>query len=148
MKNRITIFTKVVLDIMFYAGIAVILTLPVSIKIYGRYNSYFRDNYAALIVLFGISGVFAELIIIELRRIFRTVLNDDCFVRENVVSLSRMGTYSFIIAAVTAVRLLLYLTPAVLVVIIVFVIAGLFSKVLSGVFDRAVTYKLDNDLTI
>ena len=27
-------------------------------------------------------------------------------------------------------------------------IAGLFSRVLAGIFDKAVTYKLENDLTI
>ena len=79
---------------------------------------------------------------------FKSVINDDCFIKQNVVSLRRMGNYSFMIALVTCLRLLLYLTPAVLVVILVFVIAGLFSKVLSQVFDKAVTYKLENDLTI
>ncbi|MFR7841817.1 MAG: hypothetical protein ACLU3U_01230 [Gallintestinimicrobium sp.] len=59
-----------------------------------------------------------------------------------------MGICSFCIAAVTALRLFLYLTPAVLITILVFVIAGLFSLVLSRVFDAAVTYKLENDLTI
>ena len=59
-----------------------------------------------------------------------------------------MGTYSFFIALITCCRLFLYLTPAVLVIILTFMIAGLFSKVLSQVFDRAVTYKLENDLTI
>ena len=34
------------------------------------------------------------------------------------------------------------------VVILVFVIAGLFSKVLACVFREAVRYKLENDLTI
>ena len=79
---------------------------------------------------------------------FRTVLKNDCFVKENVTSLRKMGTYSFFIAAITAIRLFLYITPGVLVVILVFLIAGLFSKVLSEVFDKAVTYKLENDLTI
>jgi hypothetical protein len=79
---------------------------------------------------------------------FRSVLNDDCFIRENVTSLDRMSIYSFFIAVITASRLFIYLTPAVLVVILVFVIAGLFSKVLARVFDKAVTYKLENDLTI
>ena len=79
---------------------------------------------------------------------FRSVLNDDCFIRENVICLERMSIYSFFIAVITACRLFLYLTPAVLVVILVFVIAGLFSKVLARVFDKAVTYKLENDLTI
>lgn len=67
---------------------------------------------------------------------------------ENVIALNKMGTYSFLIAFVTAVRLVLYITPAVLIIILVFVIAGLFSKVLAGVFDQAVRYKMENDLTI
>lgn len=148
MKDKLTILTKLLLDFMFYAGILVIATLPLSIRFYGRYNSYFSDNYVPLLLLFFSSGIFALLIIYELRKMFRTVLNDDCFIQENVISLRRMGTYSIIIALITAGRLFLYITPAVLIVILVFVIAGLFSKVLSRVFDRAVTYKLENDLTI
>ncbi len=147
-ENTLIKLTKLLLDLMFYAGIAVIVTLPVSVKVYGQINSYFADYYIQLVVLFGISGVLAELILRELRRMFRTVLENDCFVEENVRSLNRMGTYSFLIALVTAGRLTLYLTPAVLILILVFVIAGLFSKVLSRVFDRAVAYKLENDLTI
>lgn len=79
---------------------------------------------------------------------FRTVLADDCFVEANVDSLRKMGTYSFFIAVITSFRIFLYLTPAVVVVVLVFVIAGLFSKVLSQVFAKAVEYKLENDLTI
>lgn len=52
MKDKLTIFTKYLLDIMFYAGIIVIATLPLSIKFYGRYNSYFADNYYSLCVIF------------------------------------------------------------------------------------------------
>lgn len=148
MKDRLTLYTKYLLDFMFYAGILVIITLPLSIRFYGRYNSYFAQFWIQMVLLFGASGIFAVLIIRELRRMFRSVLEDDCFIRENVVSLKRMGTYSFCIAAITAGRLFLYLTPAVLIVILVFVIAGLFSKVLAGVFDTAVSYKLENDLTI
>ena len=58
------------------------------------------------------------------------------------------GNLQFFIAVITCCRLFLYLTPAVLIVILVFVIAGLFSKVLSQVFEKAVTYKQENDLTI
>lgn len=148
MKDKLTIITKFILDFMFYSGILVILTLPFSIKLYGRYNSYFANNYIPLILLLSSSGVFAILIIYELRKMFRTVINDDCFIQANVISLCRMGTYSLIIALITAGRLFLYITPSVLIVILVFVIAGLFSKVLSQVFDKAVTYKLENDLTI
>lgn len=148
MKDKLTLFTKFLLDVMFYAGIVVILTLPLSIKFYGRYNSYFADNYYSLCVILFLSGIFAILIIRQLRKMFSTVIADDCFIRENVTSLERMSIYSFFIAVITACRLFIYLSPSVLIVILVFVIAGLFSKVLAGVFDKAVTYKQENDLTI
>ena len=148
MKDRLTQFTKYLLDFMYFSGILVIVTLPFSIKFYGKYNSYFRDNYYSLLVVFFLSGIFAVLIIHELRRMFLSVLNDDCFVRENVKSLEKMSIYSFFIAVIMACRLFIYITPAVFILILVFVIAGLFSKVLAQVFDKAVTYKLENDLTI
>lgn len=148
MKDRLTRGTKNLLDFMYYAGIAVTATLPFSIGIYKQYNSYFERFYIPLCVLFFLSGLFAILIIGQLRRMFRTVLEDNCFIRENVISLRKMGSYSFCISGVTFFRLFMYWTPGVCIVILVFVIAGLFSKVLSQVFDRAVTYKLENDLTI
>lgn len=148
MKDKLTMFTKYLLDFMFYAGILVTLTLPFSIRFYGKYNTYFGDNYFSLLVVFFLSGVFAVLIIYELRKMFCSVINDDCFIRENVKSLEKMSIYSFFIAVITACRLFIYITPAVLVIILVFVIAGLFSKVLSQVFDKAIDYKLENDLTI
>ena len=132
---------------MFYAGIVVIATLPISIRFYGRFNSYFAENYYSLCLLLFLSGIFAVLILQQLRKMFCTVINDDCFIRENVESLNKMSIYSFFIAVITTCRLFLYLTPSVFIVILVFVIAGLFSRVLAKVFDKAVTYKLD-DLTI
>lgn len=148
MKDRLILFTKYLLDFMYYAGILVILTLPFSIRYYGKYNSYFKENFYSLLVVLFLSGIFAVLIIRELRKMFQSVLNDDCFIRENVKSLEQMSIYSFFIAVITACRLFIYITPSVLIIILVFVIAGLFSKVLSQVFDKAVTYKLENDLTI
>ncbi len=148
MKDKLTCFTKYLLDLMFYCGILVTITLPLSIYLYGKYNSYFKVYYWELVILFAFSGVFAILIIGNLRKMFKTVLSDDCFVKENVICLEKMGTYSFAIALITTLRIVLYLTPAVLVIILTFIIAGLFSKVLARVFDKAITYKLENDLTI
>lgn len=148
MKDKLTLFTKGLLDFMFYAGIATTVLVPLIIRFYGKYNTYFAENILELSVIFILSGIFAVLIIYELRKMFRTVLADNCFVSENVVSLRKMGTYSFFIAVITCCRMFLYLTPAVLVVILVFVIAGLFSKVLAGVFEKAINYKEENDLTI
>lgn len=114
MKNRLTLFTKFMLDFMYFAGYVVIITLPASIRFYGTMNSYFKENFYSLCVIFFLSGVFALLIVQQLRRMIRTVIDDDCFIRENVVSLEKMSIYSFFIAVITACRLFIYLTPAVL----------------------------------
>ena len=68
MKDKLTLFTKFLLDVMFYGGILVTLTLPLSIRFYGRYNSYFADNFYSLCVIFFLSGIFAILIIQQLRK--------------------------------------------------------------------------------
>jgi hypothetical protein len=59
-----------------------------------------------------------------------------------------MGNWSFFIAGMSVVRICVYVTLAMAVVILVFVIAGLFSKVLALVFEEAVAFKEENDLTI
>lgn len=147
-KESIIRITKYLLDFMFFAGIAVTVSLPFSLKWVGRYLPAIAEHYAESVIIYFVLGILAIAILGELRKMFRTVLADDCFVLDNVVSLQRMGTYSFMIALVSLVRTILYLTLAMLVVILVFVIAGLFSKVLAFVFDKAVKYKEENDLTI
>ncbi len=148
MKNRLTLFTKYLLDAMFWLGIACEAALPWLIKIGGRFYPHLRDYYLLHVILLLISGAGAIVIVFELRRMFRTVLAGSCFVRENVTSLRRMGWVSMGIAAVTAVRVAVLITPATLIIVAVFFIAGLFSFVLAGVFDQAVSYKEDSDFTI
>ena len=140
MKQKLTSpgvarFTKALLDILFYAGIAVTVSLPWTM----RWAARFYPSFA---------GVCAVLILFELRRMLKTVVSGDCFVRQNVSSLCRMAYYAFAIAALMAVRLIVLFTPGMLAIVCVFLLAGLFSLVLAQVFDRAVSYKQDNDLTI
>ena len=111
MKDKLTVFTKGLLDFMFFAGIITTVSVPFIIRFYGRYNTYFANNILELSLIFIASGIFAVLIIYELRNMFKSVLHDDCFIMDNVYSLRRMGTYSFFIAAITCCRLFLYLTP-------------------------------------
>ncbi len=148
MKDSLTRFTKLILDFMYFSGIFVTATLPISIHFLGNYIEFYKKYYYQQLVIFFIAGILAVLIIGELRKMFQSVLADDCFVNENVVSLRKMGTYSLLIALVCLVRACIHFTLAICVIILVFIIAGLFSKVLSNVFDKAVTYKLENDLTI
>lgn len=147
-RNNLALWTKYLLDVMFYGGIAATATLPVSIKFIGERFPCLITHYEETVIIYFVLGVSAVILIRELRKIFRTVLEEDCFVQENVVSLQKMGNWSFFIALMSVVRSIVYMTVAMLVVILVFMIAGLFSKVLAGVFEQAVRYKQENDLTI
>jgi len=147
-KLALTKWTKYLLDFMFYSGILVTLSLPFSVKWIGQFYEPAVEHYEETVIIYFVLGIAALVLIRELRRIFKTVLKQDCFVMENVVSLNKMGNWSFFIALMSVVRNIVYLTKAMLVVILVFVIAGLFSKVLALVFEEAVRYKEENDLTI
>ena len=140
--------TKYLLDFMFYAGILVTISLPLSLKYIAKYLEAVEEHYLPAVIIFAILGVLALLLVNELRKMFGTVLAENCFVPENVASIRRMGDLSFFIAAMSAVRWVVYLTIAMLVIILVFIIAGMFSKVLAMVFEEAVRYKEENDLTI
>jgi hypothetical protein len=133
---------------MFYSGIIVCVTVPFTFRLVGRYYSAFDKFYLPFCIIFIIAGAFAIMILWELRTMFKTVIREDPFIFENVKSLKIMGVCAFVISICMAVRLIFVITPAALVLIAVFLIAGLFSLVLSMVFDKAVTYKQENDLTI
>lgn len=147
-KSLLVRITKILLDFMFYVGIVICATVPLSFKLAGKYYKIFEEFYLPFSIIFFIAGIFALIIVWELRTIFKTVIKEDPFVRENVRSLKRMGISSFCIALMMLTRLLFVITPAALVLVAVFAIAGLFSLVLSQVFDQAVTFKQENDLTI
>lgn len=140
--------TKYLLDFMFYCGILVTATLPFTVRWIGEQLPYLIRHYEETVIIYFVLGIAAEKLLWELRKIFKTVLAEDCFVKENVVSLQKMGNWSFFIALMAGVRSIVYMTIAMCVVIFVFLIAGLFSKVLSFVFEQAVAYKEETDWTI
>ena len=147
-KETLIKLTKYFLDFMFFGGIAVTATLPFSIKFLEDYIERFKGHYGELVIIYFVLGIAAVVIIRELRKIFKTVLDKNCFVRENVVSLDKMFKWSFFIVLMSIVRSFVFMTVAMFVVILVFTIAGLFSKVLAFVFEEAINYKEENDFTI
>ena len=147
-KRDLALGTKYLLDFMFYSGIAVTASLPFSLKWLGKFLPSLAEYYEANVIIFFVLGIAAVVLIRELRKIFRTVLEENCFITENVVSLRKMGNWSFFIALMSVVRCIVFVTIAMGVVILVFTIAGLFSKVLAYVFEEAVRYKEENELTI
>lgn len=147
-KETLIRLTKYLLDFMFFGGIVITASLPITIKMLGAFSEKIHEHYGESVIIYFALGIAAVVILRELRKMFQTVIKKDCFVRANVVSLDKMFKWSFVIVIMAIVRNVVYVTPAMLVVIVVFAIAGLFSKVLSFVFEEAVGYKEENDFTI
>ena len=158
MDNRLNKFVKTILDICFYIGFILEVLVPFGLKyavqlvmkLLGETTEYAEilNHYPYAVISIMLVGGSALLILFELRRMMKTVIEDNCFVEQNVTSLYRMGTYAFVITGLKLLRCFVYFTPAAIIVAGVFLFAGLFSKVLARVFDRAVSYKQENDLTI
>ena len=149
MDTRFIKITKYVLDIMYFGGFVVLITLPATIKFLGKYySSVITKNFTLMLFVFGISGILGLLIIGQLRRMMRTVIEDSCFVYGNVESLHKMAMMSIGIVIMFIFKLFFVPTPATGIIILVFFIAALFSQVLADVFEKAVNYKEENDLTI
>ena len=149
MNQRLIRFTKFVLDFMFYSGFVVFLTLPLSLKFLGKYYSGIINEYFLfMLAVFGASGIFGILIIRQLRRMMKTVIQESCFVYDNVRSLNTMAVLSLCITVMFFIKLCVLPTPATGVIVLVFFIASLFCEVLAHVFEKAVNYKEENDLTI
>ena len=160
MNNTLNRTVKYMLDLLFAAGIVIEVLMPVILRqIFLRYDflcAYGADNSRQIILRLFIpklvcimaAGIPALLILWELRRMMKTVLANDCFVDANVISLHRMSRYAILIAILMLCSNFSAPTMTAGVVMIVFLIAGLFSLVLAGVFERAVQYKQENDLTI
>lgn len=149
MNQRLLRFTKFVLDFMFYSGFIVFLTLPLSLKFLGKYYYGIISKYFLfMLAIFGASGIFGILIIRQLRKMMETVIQESCFVYENVKSLNTMAVLSLCIVVMFVIKLCVLPTPATGVIVLVFFISALFCEVLAYVFAEAVNYKEENDLTI
>ena len=148
-QKRIIIFTKYLLDLMFYTGILVEASLPFTLKLAGRYYSQeIAEHYISMLILFFLSGVCGLVIVWQLRKMMTTVLDRNCFVDSNTKSLKVMGRVAFVIAALFFIKIFILPTPATFIIILTFSVAGIFSHVHSLVFSEAVRYKQENDLTI
>lgn len=148
-QNKITVFTKYFLNIMFYSGILVVLSLPYTLQLVGKYYlPEFERYYWPMLIIYFLSGISGLIIVYQLRRMIRTVIEKNCFVKNNIISLKIMGKVSFLITFLQFIKVFFVTSSASFVIILTFFIAGIFSHVLGLVFEEAVRFKEENDLTI
>lgn len=150
MKNKKTLhmFTKILMDIMFFSGILVCAAVPFAVNIIGEYSSFIKSISLQITIVLLISGLMALYILWSLRKIFKTIVTSDPFTLDNIRILRRIAVAAFVISVAYLAKCAFWFTLATALIILIFTILGLFCLVLADVFQQAVQYKEENDLTI
>lgn len=140
---------KHILDLIFLGGIGIFLSLPFALKWYlGLMYTRTSENYNFLLVFLFITGIFALLVVNEIRKLLKNLNKRNPFIISNVQSLNRIAVSCLIIAACYVVKIIFYNSFLTIIVTMVFIITGFFSIILAEVFRQAVLVKEENDLTI
>ena len=142
---------RIILYIIFVLGILTTVTMPFMITTYMKilYDAYeIREGYKNFITIFlMVIGTLGLFIVYELIIMLRTI-SQNPFIKRNVKSLNIIGITAFITALLFFIKCFLYITIMTLIAGICLVILGLFALTLANLFNKAVEYKEENDLTI
>jgi hypothetical protein len=140
--------TKILIDIGFFGGILVLFGLPYIVRYLRVYYGYVPTLAGPFDITLMSAGLCALYILWQFKIIFKTLVGGNPFVMANVSCLRKMAVACFIIAIVFLIRTVMYFTVPTTVIVIIFIIAGLFCLTLKDVFKQAVCYKEENDLTV
>ena len=150
-KTLVARFTEALLYAVFCFGCALWLALPFFLDpllIFFADAFIVEPSYKLFITVFlmlvGAAGLY---ILFELIRLFRT-LGGDPFIMRNAKALKRMGIGALAVTALFIAKCFVYFTPMTLVCALIILLLGLFAFVLTNLFEKAVEYKLENELTI
>jgi len=140
---------KHILDLIYIGGIGILLSLPVSLKWYlGLMYTTTSENYYFLLGFLFITGIFALVVVNEIRKLLMNLNKRNPFIMENVKSLNHIALACLIIAACYVIKIIFYNSFLTIIVTMVFIIAGCFSIILAEVFRQAIIFKEENELTI
>ena len=150
-KNSLATFMKYFLLLLEGAAVIVLLGLPKFLVFYLNWIEsvfYSPALYYGLIAILYITGILSVLILDTLRKLFSTMEEANPFIRKNVRALRRMGIYSFTIGAAYVFKIFFLNSFMTMITVFIFLIAGIFCIVLADLFNQAIKYKEENDLTI
>ena len=140
--------TKLIIDIMFFGGILCTAAVPFLTKFIGGFYGYDTRVSIIFAVMLFISGAASVYILFNMRRMLKTLVENDPFVMKNADCLRRIATACAVIVAVYAVKCVLLFSWATVVIAIAFSVGALFCLVLKDLFKQAVAYKEENDWTV
>lgn len=147
-KTKINQITKILVDMLFYLGIIAVLAVPFLAKYLGSFYDYGSPATIIFTVILYASGICALYILFNLKQMFKTLLGGNPFVDKNIICFKRMAAACGVISLIYIVKCFLLFSWGTIVVAVMFVVAALFCLTLRNIFEQAISYKLENDLTV
>lgn len=145
---KINKLTKIMVDVMFYIGILCVISVPFLVRLINKFYGYDENLLLIFVVMLFISGVCAVYILFNLKQMFKTLVGGNPFVNQNTVCMKRMAISCVIISIIYVIKCFLMFSWATVVIVIVFTIGALFCLTLKNIFNEAIKYKQENELTI
>jgi len=159
-KMSLASFLKISLDIMIVVGIVIYFILSKGILMKKGINME-PSRFIITYILFSIGGISIILILFNLRKVVRSLINITPFVKDNVLCLKRISLLSFVISICYALNFVIngqyknfniaYIDSSGIhtdIEFLIFFFAGCFILILSEVFKQAVEVKEENEFTI
>ena len=151
-KKSMSFAVEIILLVLMVINILILIFLPRVITFYLEHyynitNVFSPEKTILMIILYpcGLAALFVEY---NLKKIFRTLVNRDPFVQENVMSLKIMGYAMIVVTVFLLGKIFLLNSIMTMLGCLASALLTVFCFVLADVFQQAVYYKQDNELTI
>lgn len=148
-KNSIVhYFAKYIVDVLLYIGTLAVFTVPWWSKFIRDYMLYTDAQWYILVAVLMTSGAVVLYMLLVLKGMFKTLLGNDPFVKENINAFRRMAVACVVISAIYVVKCFALFSVGTVVISVIFGVGALFCLTLKDVFKQAVYYKEENDWTV
>jgi hypothetical protein len=148
-KSWFSLFIEYTLSLLMLVALVLTISLPWSIPAVTLHNPGESDFwFEKYFVVLAISGIIALLILWQARAILRIVNKGNPFVKEMVKRLRIIGIQSLVLAAFYFVSVFLVTKFFMILVFVTFSIVGMILFVFARIFEQAIAYKEENDMTI
>jgi len=138
-----------ILYLILIGGCVIFITLPFCLKWYLEFsNIYTTSNYIKILVILYTSGILALGIVNFTIKLLKNVNKNKPFLKENVKLLKNIGIFCLIIAVIYFISIPIIKSVFAIILFMIFTIMGFMCNVLSDLFDKAIDYKEENELTI
>lgn len=148
-EKSISKWLKIALQLLLVFGILVYLFLPWVVNIYSNMvHADFGIFYGWILGILYISGIPAIRMVYIFIQLFDSLKNNKPFQKENVTYLKRVSICSVMIAVIYCLGSFFFQSIFTIIIAGIFFIAWLGLYILAELFEQAVAYKEENDLTI